>query len=150
MTAKTVARVASLALAIGAAGCMGFYEIPIETPIQAKLDVTAFTRVLVVGFLAGGSKAVDPNTETARLLRSQLRTKSELKIIDADVRSLVDEVDKRRGTPAWRCRRPRRAGRNRPTTRESRTRRTFSRTRRSSPTKSTGRRSARSTSSRSS
>jgi len=78
---------------------MGFYEIPIETPIQAKLDVTAFTRVLVVGFLSGGSKTVDPNTETARLLRSQLRTKSELKIIDADVRSLVDEVDKRRGAP---------------------------------------------------
>jgi hypothetical protein len=98
MTAKTVVRVASLVLTIGAAGCMGFYEIPIETPIQAKLDVTAFTRVLVVGFLSGGSKAVDPNTETARLLRSQLRTKSELKIIDADVRSLVDEVDKRRGT----------------------------------------------------
>jgi hypothetical protein len=97
MTAKTVAGIASLALAIGTAGCMGFYEIPIETPIQAKLDVTAFTRVLVVGFLSGGSKSVDPNTETARLLRSQLRTKSELKIIDADVRSLVDEVDKRRG-----------------------------------------------------
>jgi hypothetical protein len=100
MTAKTAARVASLALTIGTAGCMGFYEIPIETPIQAKLDVTAFTRVLVVGFLSGGSKSVDPNTETARLLRSQLRTKSDLKIIDADVRSLVDEVDKRRGAPA--------------------------------------------------
>jgi hypothetical protein len=97
MIAKTAARVASLALTIGAAGCMGFYEIPIETPIQAKLDVAAFTRVLVVGFLSGGSKSVDPNTETARLLRSQLRTKSDLKIIDADVRSLVDEVDKRRG-----------------------------------------------------
>jgi len=100
MTAKTVARIASLVLAIGSAGCVGFYEIPIETPIQAKLDVTAFTRVLVAGFLSGGSKAVDPNTETARLLRSQLRSKSDLKIIDADVRSLVDEVDKRRGTPA--------------------------------------------------
>jgi len=96
MTAKIAAAIASLVLATGTAGCMGFYEIPIETPIQAKLDVSAFSRVLVVGFLAGGSKAVDPNTETARLLRSQLRTKSEMRIIDADVRSLVDEVDKRR------------------------------------------------------
>lgn len=98
MTARTAAAIASLALALGAPACMGFYEIPIETPIQAKLDVTAFQRVLIAGFLAGGSKAVDPNTETARLLRSQLRTKSGLKVIDADVRSLVDEVDKRRGT----------------------------------------------------
>lgn len=96
MTARTFAAVASLALALGAPACMGFYEIPVETPIQAKLDVTPFQRVLIAGFLAGGSNAVDPNTETARLLRSQLRTKSELKVIDADVRSLVDEVDKRR------------------------------------------------------
>ena len=96
MTARTAVAIASLSLALGAPACMGFYEIPIETPIHAKLDVSAFQRVLIVGFLAGGSKAVDPNTETARLLRSQLRTKSDLKVIDADVRSLVDEVDKRR------------------------------------------------------
>jgi hypothetical protein len=96
MTARTAAAIASLTLALGAPACMGFYEIPIETPIQAKLDVTAFQRVLIAGFLAGGAKDVDPNTETARLLRSQLRTKSDLKVIDADVRSLVDEVDKRR------------------------------------------------------
>ena len=96
MIARTGAAIVSLALAISAIACMGFYEIPIETPIQAKLDVSAFQRVLIVGFLAGGSKSVDPNTETARLLRSQLRTKSDLKVVDADVRSLVDEVDKRR------------------------------------------------------
>ena len=96
MTARTAAAIASLSLALGAPACMGFYEIPIETPIHAKLDVSAFQRVLIVGFLAGGSKTVDSNTETARLLRSQLRTKSDLKVIDADVRSLVDEVDKRR------------------------------------------------------
>jgi len=96
MIVRTAAAIASVALAISSIACMGFYEIPIETPIQAKLDVTAFQRVLIVGFLAGGSKSVDPNTETARLLRSQLRTKSDLKVVDADVRSLVDEIDKRR------------------------------------------------------
>jgi hypothetical protein len=96
MTARTVAAIASLSLALGAPACMGFYEIPIETPIHAKLDVSSFQRVLIAGFLAGGSKAIDPNAETARLLRSQLRTKSDLKVIDADVRSLVEEVDKRR------------------------------------------------------
>lgn len=100
MTVRTAAAIASLTLALGAPACVGFYEIPIETPIQAKMDVTSFQRVLIAGFLAGGSKSVDPNAETARLLRSQLRTKSGLKVIDADVRSLVDEIDKRQPTLA--------------------------------------------------
>jgi hypothetical protein len=96
MTGKTVAAIASLALTVGASSCLRFYDIGIETPIQAKLDVSSFQRVLILGFLAGGSKDVDPNTETVRLLRSQLRTKSDLKVIDSDVLSLVDEVDKRK------------------------------------------------------
>ena len=87
-----------LALAIGAAALAAvtiacgtdYFEIPIETPIQPKLDVSAFQRVLVAGFVAGGSEDVDANQETVRLLRSQLRTKSSLKVIDADVMPLVD------------------------------------------------------------
>ena len=51
-------------------------EIPVETPIHAKLDTSGFQRVMVAGFLGGGTKAIDTNTETARLLRSQLRSKS--------------------------------------------------------------------------
>src|SRR5438552_380188 len=66
------------------------YEIPIETPIKPKLDVTPFQRVLVAGFVAGGSEDVDTNQETVRLLRSQLRNKSTLKVIDADVMPLID------------------------------------------------------------
>jgi len=67
-----------------------YYEIPIETPIQPKLDVSAFQRVLVAGFVAGGTEDVDANQETVRLLRSQLRTKSSMKVIDADVLPLID------------------------------------------------------------
>jgi len=66
------------------------FEIPIETPIQPKLDVSPFQRVLVAGFVAGGSEDVDTNQETVRLLRSQLRNKSSLKVIDADVMSLLE------------------------------------------------------------
>jgi len=65
-------------------------EIPIETPIQPKLDVTPFQRVLIAGFVAGGSDDLDTNQETVRLLRSQLRNKSSLKVIDADVMPLMD------------------------------------------------------------
>ena len=87
--AVCAAAVASGALMVAACGT-DFYEIPIETPIQPKLDVSAFQRVLVAGFVAGGSEDVDANQETVRLLRSQLRTKSALKVIDADIMPLID------------------------------------------------------------
>ena len=72
------------------AGCTGFYEIPIETPIQPKMDVTGFQRVLVAGFIGGGTDDVDANLETVRLLRSQLRTKSPLRVIEAEVLPLAE------------------------------------------------------------
>jgi hypothetical protein len=80
----------SLAAILLIAGCTNYYEIPIETPIKPKLDVSAFQRVLVAGFLAGGTDDVDGNLETTRLLRSQLRTKSELRVIDTDVLPLME------------------------------------------------------------
>jgi hypothetical protein len=101
MTARSVAAIASLTLALaGSAACVSFYEIGIETPIQSKIDTSPFQRVLVLGFLSGGSKEVDVNSETVRLLRSQLRTKSNLKVIDSDVVSLVDVVDKMKSNVA--------------------------------------------------
>ena len=80
---------AGIAVIVAACGA-DYYEIPIETPIQPKLDVSAFQRVLVAGFVAGGSEDVDANQETVRLLRSQLRTKSSLKVIDADILPTFD------------------------------------------------------------
>src|SRR4029434_5443802 len=67
-----------------------YFEIPIETPIQPKLDVSAFQRVLIAGVVAGGSEDVDASQETVRLLRSQLRSKSSLRVIDADVMQLQE------------------------------------------------------------
>ena len=98
MNASRAAIVASFALA-GAmtAGCTSFYEIGIETPITPKLDVSPFQRVLVVGFVGGGTKDVDANMETVRLLRSQLRTRSQLKVIESEVVALADVVERTRG-----------------------------------------------------
>ena len=81
-----VAAVAAITIACGPDS----YEIPIETPIQPKMDVSPFQRVLVAGFVAGGSEELDANQETVRLLRSQLRTKSSLRVIDADPMALMD------------------------------------------------------------
>src|ERR1043166_9732856 len=92
-TTKILSSVAAILLI---AGCTNYYEIPIETPIKPKLDVSAFQRVLVAGFIAGGTDDVDGNVETTRLLRSQLRTKSDLRVIDADVLPLMEVVSDQR------------------------------------------------------
>ena len=90
MSARSAVAIASLVLLAGSIGCTNFYEVPIETPIQAKLDVSAFRRVLVAGFISGGTDDVDANLETVRLLRSQLRTKTNLRVIEAEVLPLVE------------------------------------------------------------
>jgi len=90
MTARLARTLCSLTAVLTLTACTNYYEIPIETPIRPKLDVTGFQRVLVAGFISGGTDDVDSNLETTRLLRSQLRTKSELRVIDADVLPLMD------------------------------------------------------------
>ena len=90
MTARLALKLSSLAVAIAAAACTSFYEVSIETPIRPTLDVSAFDRVLVAGFIAGGSDDIDANIETTRLLRSQLRTQSRLQVLDAEVLALTE------------------------------------------------------------
>jgi hypothetical protein len=96
LLAGVVAMCAAATLACGPS----YFEIPIETPIQPKLDVSAFQRVLIAGFVAGGTDDVDANQETVRLLRSQLRSKSSLRVIDADVMPLQEIAqDQSKGAP---------------------------------------------------
>jgi hypothetical protein len=90
MTARSAAAIGSLALLAGTLACTSFYEIPIETPIQPKMDVSMFQRVLIAGFIGGGTEDVDTNLETVRLLRSQLRSKSSLRVIEAEALQLAE------------------------------------------------------------
>jgi len=85
-----LATLAAVAAVVTIACGTDYFEIPIETPIQPKMDVSPFQRVLVAGFVSGGDEDVDANQETVRLLRSQLRSKSQLKVIDADIMPLLD------------------------------------------------------------
>ena len=79
-----------LLVLVGAlAGCTSYYEIPIETPVSPKLDTTQFQRVFVAGFVAGGNDDVDGNLETVRLLRSQLRQKGQLRVVEAEALPLT-------------------------------------------------------------
>jgi hypothetical protein len=97
MTARAARILSSLAAVVLTAACTNYYEIPIETPIRPKLDVSAFQRVLVAGFISGGTEDVDGNLETTRLLRSQLRTKSEMRVIDTDVLPLMEVAAEAQG-----------------------------------------------------
>ncbi|MFB3853457.1 MAG: hypothetical protein ACE148_06485 [Vicinamibacterales bacterium] len=95
MIARTARPAVSLALLLAAfclGGCTNFFEIQVETPIKPKLDVTPFQRVLVAGFVGGGTEDIDTNMETVRLLRSQLRTRSKMRVIEADVLPLAEIV----------------------------------------------------------
>lgn len=90
MTARSAATIVSLVVLGAVSACTNFYEVPIETPISPKMDVSPFQRVLVAGFISGGTDDVDGNLETVRLLRSQLRSKSSLRVIEAEVLPLVE------------------------------------------------------------
>ena len=87
---RTARTLASVALALAAGGCLTFVEVPVETPIRPKIDASPFSRVYVAGFLPSGSEDVDTNLETVRLLRSQLKNKGGMRIIEADVLPLAD------------------------------------------------------------
>jgi len=93
MIAPGARTVGSFALIAILSGCSaGYLDIPIETPIQPKLDVRPFSRVYVAGFVSAGTDDVDGNLETVRLLRSQLRNKGALRVIDADALALASLV----------------------------------------------------------
>lgn len=88
MTALTRV-IGSVTIAAAVTSCTNYFEVPVETPLRPKLDASGFQRVLVAGFVTGGSDEVDTNLETARLLRSQLRSNSQFQVIDADVLELT-------------------------------------------------------------
>jgi len=89
----------SIALLALSVACTSYTEIPIETPIQPKLDVSAFQRIFIAGFIAGANEDVDANMETVRLLRSQLRNKGIMRVIDADTLPLLEVAKQSSGEP---------------------------------------------------
>jgi hypothetical protein len=70
-------------------------EIPVETPLQSKLDVSAFRRVMIAGFITEpGPQEVDISSETARLLQNQLRSGTRMQVLEPDHPPLNDALDR--------------------------------------------------------
>ncbi|HSF17748.1 MAG TPA: hypothetical protein VLK65_19570 [Vicinamibacteria bacterium] len=77
-----------------AMACTSYYEVPIEVPISAKLDVEKYNRILVASFTTQTNEGIDLDSETVRLLRNQLRMRSNLMVLDADIEPLGDFSEK--------------------------------------------------------
>jgi hypothetical protein len=76
-------------------GCASFVEVPVETPLQSKIDVGAFRRVLVAGFVTELSdEDVDLAPETVRLLQNQLRSNTRMQVLEPDHPPLNDELER--------------------------------------------------------
>jgi hypothetical protein len=66
---------------VGGCASANTTNVRIDTP--ANPNVLGFDRVLVAGFVSDGDQ-IDLNQETARFLRSQLRSKTSLVIIESE------------------------------------------------------------------
>jgi hypothetical protein len=78
------------------AACANYIDVPVETPLQSKIDVSRFRRSLVAGFLVDSTAAteVDLQAETVRLLENQLKTRTKLQVLEADRPPLLDALEK--------------------------------------------------------
>lgn len=81
---------ATILLLLAGAACTSYYEVPIEVPIDAKLDISGFNRILVATFATQTTENLDLDAETVRLLRNQLGMRSNLQVLDAEVEPLGD------------------------------------------------------------
>ena len=74
-----------IAAAFAAAGCSSMVEVPVDTPLQSKLDVSGFRRILIAGFVTDLEDSdVDLSAETSRLLQNQLRSNTQLQVLEPD------------------------------------------------------------------
>jgi hypothetical protein len=90
---RRVVAVALLTIA-SAAGCSSFVEVPVETPLQSKLDVSRFRRILIAGFVTDLRDAdVDLSAETSRLLQNQLRSNTRIQVLEPDRPPLQTALD---------------------------------------------------------
>ncbi len=89
------AQVVPLLLTALAVGCGGMVEVPVETPLQSKIDVSRFRRILIAGFVTDlESSDIDLSSETARLLQNQLRSNTRLQVLEPDRPPLQDALTK--------------------------------------------------------
>jgi hypothetical protein len=79
---------------LAAAGCATVVEVPVETPLSSKIDVSNFRRVLVAGFVTELDEGdIELGSETTRLIQNQLRSNTRLQILEPDSPPLIEAVE---------------------------------------------------------
>ncbi|HXK09029.1 MAG TPA: hypothetical protein VMT70_05260 [Vicinamibacteria bacterium] len=92
---RTPGRAALLVSLLAGTACSSVLEVPVETPLQSKLDVSSFRRILIAGFVTElESSDVDLSAETSRLLQNQLRSNTRLQVLEPDRPPLQDALEK--------------------------------------------------------
>ena len=79
---------------IASAGCATVVEVPVETPLSSKIDVSNFRRVLVAGFVTELDEGdIELGSETTRLIQNQLRSNTRLQILEPDSPPIHEAVE---------------------------------------------------------
>jgi hypothetical protein len=94
MARRALPRIVLVACALSALSCASYIEVPVETPLQSKLDVNRFKRLLIGGFVTDlGEGLIDTQAETVRLLQNHLRANSRWRVLEPDQPPLEDALD---------------------------------------------------------
>jgi hypothetical protein len=92
---RPAGRAALLLTLLAGLACSSVLEVPVETPLQSKLDVSSFRRILIAGFVTDLEDSdVDLSAETSRLLQNQLRSNTRLQVLEPDRPPLQDALEK--------------------------------------------------------
>jgi hypothetical protein len=83
------------------AGCASVTDVPVSQPATPSVDLSAFDRVWIAGFLTSAPRDIDLNVETVRLLRSQLKSRTLRRLIDAEPIA-IDSESMLRDEERWR------------------------------------------------
>jgi hypothetical protein len=92
---RALGRAALPLVLLAASGCSSVLEVAVETPLQSKLDVSGFRRILIAGFVTDLEDSdVDLSAETSRLLQNQLRSNTRLQVLEPDRPPLQEALEK--------------------------------------------------------
>lgn len=83
------------------AGCASVSHVRASQPATPSVDLSAFDRVWIAGFVTSAPRDIDLNAETVRLLRGQLKSRTFLRVIDAEPIT-IDSGSMLRDEERWR------------------------------------------------
>src|SRR5213592_1868083 len=82
---------AGLVMVFLLAGCASVSNVRVLQPPTPSVNVSAFNGVWIAGFVTSANRDIDLNVETVRLLRNQLKSRTLLRVVDAEPMTIDGE-----------------------------------------------------------